>query len=67
MRGVADGVQGDEGKAASRKWPGRVGARVGHTRVLLAEEEDDREGGGGGLGRLLPQTAQVSGPQVSVR
>ena len=22
LRGVADGVQGDEGKAASRRWPG---------------------------------------------
>ena len=43
-----------------------MAARAGRVLILLAEEEGDREGGGGGLGRLLQQAAQVSGPQVSV-
>ena len=55
---ASSGVQRE---AASRRWPGRVRARVGHTRVLLAEEEDDREGGGGGLGRPATVLGQLVG------
>ena len=55
VRGVADGVQGDERKQevargkqevaeAGRRWPGRVAARAGRVPVLLAEEEGDRGG-----------------------
>ena len=64
VRGVADGVQGDERKQevaeAGRRWPGRVAARAGRVPVLLAEEEGDRggrrrwagpAGGAGQLGR----------------
>ena len=51
LRGVAREAQGDEGEAAgSRRWPGRVRARVGHAPSSWQGEEDDR-GGGGGLGR----------------
>ena len=42
--------EGEPGRLGGRRWPGRVRACVGHTRVLLAEEEEDK-GGGGGLGR----------------
>ena len=67
LRGVAGGTRGGGGSQAGRRWPGRVAARAGRVLILLAEEEGDREGGGGGLGRLLQQAAQVSGPQVSIR
>ena len=42
LRGVADSVQGDEGKAASRRWPGRRWRSPRLASVLLAREEDDR-------------------------
>ena len=51
LRGIAREAQGDDGEAAgSRRWPGRVRARVGHAPSSWQGEEDDR-GGGGGLGR----------------
>ena len=34
--------EGEPGRLGGRRWPGRVRARVGRTRVLLAEEEGDR-------------------------
>ena len=37
-------------QASTRRCPGCVRARVGHTRVLLAQEEGDKGVGGGGLG-----------------
>ena len=42
--------EGEPGRLGGRRWPGRVRACVGRTRVLLAEEEGDRGVGGGGLG-----------------
>ena len=65
MRGVADGVQGDERKQevarGSRRWPRPLGRapRLGPS----GEEEDDR-GSGDGLGRAagpggLPGERQV--------
>ena len=57
----ASASSGVQREAASRRWPGRVRARVSHTRVLLAEEEDDREGGGGGLGQPATVLGQLVG------
>ena len=34
--------EGEPGRLGGRRWAGRVRARVGRTRVLLAEEEGDR-------------------------
>ena len=63
-RGVVVASLGRPGEAGGGvRWP----CARRHALILLAEEEGDREGGGGGLGRLLQQAAQVSGPQVSVR
>ena len=48
--------EGEPGRLGGRRWPGRVRARVGRTRVLLTEEEGDRGvavagwAGSGGLG-----------------
>ena len=58
MRGVADGVQGDERKQEVARGKQEVAeaasAPATHLFVLLAEEEDDKGGSGGGLGRAGP-------------
>ena len=71
VRGVADGVQGNERKQEVARGEagggrGSVGERhASPLLVLLAEEEEDK-GGGGGLGQLGGNWAgsgkQVSGP-----
>ena len=64
LRGVAREAQGDEGEAAgSRRWPGRVRARVGHAPSSWQGEEDDR-GGGGGLGCYSGGLAPLVATQV---
>ena len=69
MRGVADGVQGNERKqevARGEAGGGRGSVGERHASplfVLLAEEEEDK-GGGGGLGRLLAGPASWLGRTV---
>ena len=62
LRGVADGVQGDEGKAASRRWPGHrqrsppscVGARGGRRQ----EKGGLGRAGGAGPGKWAEVSAR---------
>ena len=56
-RGVAWCIEEEPGRLGGRRWPGRVPARVGRTRVLLAEEEGDR----GGVEMGWAVLGQVSG------
>ena len=66
MRGVADGVQGNERKQEVARGEagggrGSVGERhASPLLVLLAEEEEDK-GGGGGLGRLGGELGRLVG------
>ena len=57
-RGVAWCIEEEPGRLGGRRWPGRVPARVGHARCLLARGRRQGESGDG-LGRLLQQAAQV--------
>ena len=59
LRGVADGVQGDEGKAASRRWPGH---RQRSPPSCFGARGGRRQGGTpGGLGRTGAGPAGLPG------
>ena len=59
LRGVADGVQGDEGKAASRRWPGH---RQRSPPSCFGARGGRRQGGTpGGLGRTGAGPAGLRG------
>ena len=61
LRGVADGVQGDEGKAASRRWPGHRQRSPPSSFGARGRKTTERRRWAGPLEEL----GQVSGRQVS--
>ena len=63
LRGVADGVQGDERKAASRRWPGHRQRSPPSSFGARGRKTTERRRWAGPLEEL----GQVSGRQVSVR